>query len=310
MISNVSTDPDGRDWSLQTDRDQSLLTAQGSQRHGMLRTIVRRIVRSPGGAFGLLVLAILIVSAILASLLAPFDPYRIGAGFPFEAPTSTHLFGTDDLGRDVFSRVLYGGRISLTIAIASAMAAFAAAVPLGLLAGYRGGWVDSAISRLFDTIFAFPSILIGIGFVAVFGAELRNVVIAVAIINIPALGRLTRVSILSQLNQEYVDAARSMGATNRRIAVRHILPNALPSLIVQTAIVMSEAVLLEAAFSFLGLGSRPPTPSWGVMLNEGRAFLAQAWWLGLFPGIAITVMVLALNMLSEALRAALSPRNR
>lgn len=286
------------------------LARQGTRPRGLFRSTLARMLRSSGGVFGLIVLSALAIAALLAPILAPYDPYRIGAGFPFEAPSLTHRFGTDDLGRDVFSRVLYGGRISLMIAVASAMAAFVIAVPLGLLAGYRGGWVDSVISRLFDTIFAFPSVLIGIGFVAVFGSELRNVVIAVAIINIPALGRLTRVSILSQLHQEYVDAARSLGASGSRIALRHILPNALPSLLVQMAIVMSEAVLLEATFSFLGLGSRPPTPSWGVMLNEGRAFLAQAWWLGLFPGLAITSMVLGLNMLSEALRSALSPRSR
>jgi peptide/nickel transport system permease protein len=297
-------------FSLEVSDQSQIALARSAPSHGLLRTTIARVIHSSGGVFGLLVLAILAIVSLLAPVIAPYDPYRIGAGFPFESPSLTHLFGTDDLGRDVFSRVLYGGRISLTIAITSAAAAFVVAVPLGLLAGYRGGWVDSVISRLFDTIFAFPSVLIGIGFVAVFGSELRNVVIAVAIINIPALGRLTRVSILSQLNQEYVDAARSIGASSPRIALRHILPNALPSLLVQLAIVMSEAVLLEAAFSYLGLGSRPPTPSWGVMLNEGRAFLAQAWWLGLFPGLAITSMVLGLNMLSEALRAALSPRHR
>ena len=286
------------------------LASHGKPAHGMLRATFGRVIRTPAGLSGLVVLSLLAIASLLAPFIAPYDPLRIGSGFPLDSPSTSHLFGTDDLGRDVFSRVLYGGRISIAIAIASATAAFVIAVPLGLMAGFKGGWADSIISRIFDTIFAFPSVLIGIAFVAVFGSELRNVVIAVAIINIPTLGRLTRVSILGQLNQEYVDAARSIGASNGRIALRHIFPNALPSLLIQIAIVMSEAVLLEAMFSFLGLGSRPPTPSWGVMLNEGRAFLAQAWWLGLFPGLAITGMVLGLNMLSDALRSALNPRNR
>jgi peptide/nickel transport system permease protein len=274
-----------------------------------VRTLVR-VVRDPGGLVGVSILLALGTIALLAPVIAPADPLTIGAGFPLDAPSRAHPFGTDDLGRDVLSRVMYGGRISLGIAIGSASAALVMAVPLGLIAGYAGGLVDAAIARLFDTIFAFPSILIGIGFVAVFGTNLRNVIIAVAIINIPTLGRLTRVAILAQLNEEYVEAARSIGASNLRVAARHILPNAVPPLLVQVALVMGEAVLLEAAFSFLGLGSRPPTPSWGVMLNEGRAFLAQAWWLGFFPGLAITLMILALNALGDALRAALNPRRR
>lgn len=277
---------------------------------GLLIRTMGRVVRNPAGLFGCIVLGILAAIALLAPLIAPADPLEIGAGFPLEKPSEAHPFGTDDLGRDVLSRVMYGGRISLTIAIVSAAGALAMAAPLGLIAGFRGGWTDAAVSRLFDTIFAFPSVLIGIGFVAVFGSDLRNVIIAVAIINVPTLGRLTRVAILSQLNQEYVEAARSIGASGSRVAVRHVFPNAVPPLLVQIALVMSEAVLLEAAFSFLGLGSRPPTPSWGVMLNEGRAFLAQAWWLGFFPGLAITIMILGLNALSDALRAALNPRNR
>lgn len=284
--------------------------AGAGRRRGLLAQTASRVLRDRDGLIGITILTLLGLLALLAPLLAPFDPLRIGAGFPLDAPSRAHLLGTDDLGRDVFSRVLYGGRISLTIAVTAAAAALAMALPLGLLAGYRGGLVDAAIARVFDTIFAFPSILIGIGFVAILGASLRNVVLAVAIINIPTLGRLTRVAMLAQKHEEYVDAARSVGASQARIAIRHILPNALPPLFVQVALVMSEAVLLEAAFSFLGLGSRPPTPSWGVMLNEGRSFLAQAWWLGFFPGLAIMLMIFGLNALGDALRSALNPQRR
>ncbi|MEA2523946.1 MAG: peptide/nickel transport system permease protein [Thermomicrobiales bacterium] len=284
------------------------LGTRSSRPRGLAARTLIRVLRDPVGVVGLAILAALSAVALLAPIVASFDPLEIGAGTPLEAPSRAHPFGTDDLGRDVYSRVVHGGRISLWIAVASATAALAMAVPLGLLAGYGGGYVDAAIARLFDTIFAFPSILIGIGFVAVLGTSLRNVVLAVAIINIPTLGRLTRVAILAQKSEEYVEAARSIGASGARVAARHILPNATPPLVVQTALVMGEAVLLEAAFSFLGLGSRPPTPSWGVMLNEGRNFLAQAWWLGFFPGVAITLMILALNALADALRSALNPR--
>ncbi len=275
---------------------------------GLAARTLRRLARQRSGVFGLAVLLGLALLAVAAPLVAPHDPYAVGAGGQFEAPSWRHLFGTDELGRDVLSRILYGARISLAVSLFAAWGALLAALPLGLLAGYAGGKVDAVISRLFDTIFAFPSILLGIGFVAVLGTSLVNVVIAVAIINVPTLGRLTRVAILAQLPQEYVEAARSIGASRGRVALRHILPNAIPPLLVQVALVMSEAVLLEAAFSFLGLGSRPPAPSWGVMLNEGRNFLAQAWWLGLFPGLAITVMILGLNALGDALRVALNPR--
>ncbi|HEX8968497.1 MAG TPA: ABC transporter permease, partial [Chloroflexota bacterium] len=204
---------------------------------------------------------------------------------------------------------LFGARISLTVSFLSAAVATTLAVPLGLIAGYRGGFADSLIGRFFDTIFAFPSILLGIGLVAVLGSSIFNVVVAVAIINVPTLGRLTRVAVLTQRHEEYVQAARVLGASTRRIVARHILPNVVPALLVQTALMMGEAVLLEAAFSFLGLGSRPPAPSWGTMLNNGRNFLVQAPWLGLFPGVVITITILGLNALSDALRNALGPRS-
>jgi peptide/nickel transport system permease protein len=205
--------------------------------------------------------------------------------------------------------VLYGARISLRIAVFSIAIALAIAAPLGAAAGSRGGWSDSLIARIFDTIFAFPAILIGVGFVAVFGTSVRNVVFAVAIVNVPTLGRLMRVAFLAQRHQEYVIAARALGASGWRIDLGHILPNALPPMVVQVALAMGEAVLLEAAFSFLGLGSQPPAPSWGTMLNEGRRFLAQAPWLGIFPGLAITLMIFGLNALGDGLRRALNPRH-
>lgn len=267
-----------------------------------------RLVHDRSGLIGLLILSALLLAAIFAPAIAPFDPYAIGAGMPFSSPSSVHPFGADDLGRDVLSRVLFGARVSLRVAIFSVSAALLIAIPLGLVAGYFGGLVDAVISRLFDTVFAFPAILIGIGFVAILGPDLQNVIIAVAIINVPTIGRLVRATVLGQRDQDYVEAVRAAGASTSRITLRHILPNAIPPLFVQVALAAGEAVLLEAAFSFLGLGSRPPTPSWGAMLNEGRRFLDRAPWLGLFPGLAITLMIFGLNALGDGLRNAIDPR--
>lgn len=275
---------------------------------GVTRRALRRLLSQSGGRLGLLILGVLVLVAILAPRLAPYDPLKIATGLPLAAPSVAHPFGTDDLGRDVLSRILFGARISLTVSFVSALVALVIAVPLGLAAGYAGGALDGAIGRLFDTIFAFPSILLGIGLVAVLGSNILNVALAVAIINVPTLGRLTRVAVLTQRGEEYVMAARVLGARTLRIIGRHILPNVVPVLLVQTALMMGEAVLLEAAFSFLGLGSRPPAPSWGTMLNNGRNFLVQAPWLGLFPGLVITITILGLNTLSDSLRTALGPR--
>lgn len=275
--------------------------------HGLLARSTAKLLRNRGGLFGLGVTILLAILALSAAFVAPYDPFEIGAE-PFLPPSSVHLFGTDQLGRDVFSRIVFGAQISLSVACLSAWASLLGGVPLGLLAGYRGGKIDAIVTSVFDAIFAFPAILLGIALVALLGSGVPNVVLAVAIINVPIVGRLTRVSVIAQLALEYVEAARAIGAPALRVATRHILPNIAPPLLVQTTVTMASAVLLEAAFSFLGLGSRPPTPSWGSMLDSGRAFLAASPWLGVFPGVAISVMVLALNSLSDALRVALDPR--
>jgi peptide/nickel transport system permease protein len=270
--------------------------------------VARALFRDGGGRFGLAIVGVLCALALLAPRIAPQDPFVIGADSPLAPPARAHPFGTDELGRDVLSRTIFGARISLSVAFGSAAAALLVAVPLGLLAGYIGGHVDTLISRFLDTVFAFPAVLLGIGVVALLGTGIANVVVAVAIISIPTLGRLTRVAVLSQRSEQYVEAARSLGAADARVVARHVLPNVVPPLLVQTTLVMADAVLLEAAFSFLGLGSRPPTPSWGTMLNSGRGFLSQAPWLGIFPGLAVTLTILGLNALGDSLRAALSHR--
>lgn len=271
-----------------------------------VRTLLR-LTRERSGVFGITVLLGLAVLALAAPLVAPDDPYAVGAGGQFEAPSGRHPFGTDELGRDVLSRILYGARISLGVSLFAAWGALVAALPLGLLAGYAGGKIDAVISRFFDTIFAFPSILLGIALVAIRGASQTNIVVAVAVIYVPTLGRLTRAAVMTEESRDYVEAARAVGASARWVMTRHIVPNILPPVLVQMTIVMADAVLLEAAFSFLGLGIRPPQPSWGVMLDGGRNYLGPAPWLGIFAGLAITVMVLALNALGDALRVALDP---
>ncbi len=286
----------------------SVLTQRLRKPQALWEQTLQRLLRDRSGVVGLVIFGLLVVAAVFAPVLAPADPFEIGSGLPFAPPSGEHLMGTDDLGRDVFSRVLYGARVSLRVAVFSVGTALVIAVPLGLAAGYYGGPIDTVISRLFDTVFAFPAILIGIGFVAVLGPDLQNVIIAVAIINIPTIGRLVRATVLGQRDQDYVEAIRAAGASTARITFGHILPNAIPPLFVQVALAAGEAVLLEAAFSFLGLGSRPPTPSWGGMLNEGRRFLDRAPWLGFFPGLAITLMIFALNSLGDGVRNALDPR--
>lgn len=281
--------------------------AAAPSHHGLIYRTGAKLLRDPSAVWALGVLIILVFLAASASFIAPYSPFEVGME-PFASPSVEHLFGTDQLGRDVFSRMLFGAQISLSVSSLSACGALFVGVPLGLLAGYRGGKADTLVTSIFDVIFAFPAILLGITLVAVLGSGISNVVLAVAVINVPTVGRLTRVSVITQTRLEYVEAARALGASALRVATRHILPNIVPPLLVQTTVIMGTAVLLEAGFSFLGLGSRPPTPSWGSMLDSGRAFLAQSPWLGVFPGAAISVMVLALNAFSDALRRALDSR--
>lgn len=278
------------------------------QAQGWFGWTVRRIIRQPGGRAAVIALLTLAVIALAAPRLAPFDPDQVGAGAQFAPPSWQHPFGTDELGRDVLSRIIFGTRISLTVAVLAAGGALLLALPFGLIAGYVGGLGDAIISRLFDAILAFPAILLGIALVAVRGAGLANVILAVAIIYVPTLGRLIRASVLNQRIEEYVEAARALGVPGWLVLGRHIFPNVLPPLLVQMTVIMADAVLLEAAFSFLGLGIPPPQPSWGVMLDGARNYLYQAPWLGIFAGAAITVLILALNALGDALRVALDPR--
>ncbi len=267
----------------------------------------RRFRQHRGGMIGLLVVLAMFLVSVAAPLLSPHDPLVISKGNQFLPPSSTHFFGTDEFGRDIYTRTLHAGRISL---LAGAFAAFTAAalgVPLGLVSGYAGRWLDAIIMRCIDTLLAFPALLLALTIVAVLGPGSINAMIAVAIVGLPGFARLARSSILVQKEMDFVLAARAGGATARRIIFRTILPNSLAPLIVQFTLAIAFAILVEAALSFLGLGTQPPDASWGAMLLSGRGHLRRAWWYGFFPGLFITSLILGLNSVADALRDVLDP---
>jgi peptide/nickel transport system permease protein len=251
---------------------------------------------------------VLTLAALLAPLVAPYRPDEIHPLDSLTAPSRQYLLGTDDLGRDILSRVVYGARVSLMVGGIAIGIAAAIGVPLGLVAGYRGGRLDGLIMRVMDALLAFPAILLAIALMAVLGPSLENAMIAIGVIYIPAFARITRANVLSLREREFVEAARALGAGGLYIAVLVVLPNCLSPLIVQGSLGVANAILVEAALSFLGLGVQPPEPSWGSMLSFGRNLLAQAPWYATFPGLAIFVTVLGLNFLGDGLREALDPR--
>jgi peptide/nickel transport system permease protein len=270
--------------------------------------VLVRISRNPMGAFGLAVVLLMGLIAVLAPLIAPYSPIAQHPGLELKPPSSQFWLGSDDLGRDLFSRILYGARVSFVVGILATAIGATVGVSTGLLSGYLGGWVDSVIMRFYDALLAFPGIIIGIAVISILGPSTLNVAYALAIGGMPFFARLMRSSVLSERERDYVYAARSIGARDGRIMFRHVLPNTLAPLLVQLSLAMGFTVLAEAGLSFLGLGTQPPDPSWGTMLNDSRAYLREAPWFGLWPGVALTILLVALNYLSDALRDALDPR--
>ncbi len=256
----------------------------------------------------MVILGVLALLAVLAPFLPLADPIQIDSPRALYSPGTPYLFGSDQYGRDVFSRVLFGSRVSLMIGPLAVGIALVPGVAVGLLAGYHGGWVDVVLMRIVDVMLAFPGILLALGIVAVLGPSLTSLMVAVGISSIPTYARLTRASVLSARENLYVDAARVVGASDLSVLVRHILPNVVAPIIVVATLGVGAAILVAATLSFLGLGSQPPTPEWGRMLSEGRQYLREQWWIATFPGLAIMLAVLALNMLGDGLRDALDPR--
>ena len=270
----------------------------------------RRFTANRLGVFGLIVVVLLSMVALLAPFIAPFDPAKQNFSALLQPASATHWLGTDELGRDTLTRVMYGARISLSAGLVSVALALLAGTLLGLIAGFVGGWLDELIGRFIDALLAFPFLILAITLAAILGPSLQNTMLAIAIVTTPAFARVTRAQVLAQRELEYVQAAGALGAGRWRTLLRHILPNISGALIVQTSLAIAEAVLAESTLSFLGLGVQPPTPSWGSMLNTARGYLQTAPWLALAPGVIIFVTVLAFNLLGDGLRDALDPRSR
>ncbi len=275
-----------------------------------LRRAWRRLVRRKSAVLGLVIVVALVVVAILAPLLAPFDPTQQAYAFVRKAPSLRNWLGTDESGRDVLSRVIFGARASLLAGVVSVSIALSIGVPIGLLAGYRGGWVDALISRITDAMLAIPFLILAIALAAFLGPSLTNAMIAIGVTATPIFVRLTRGQVLVVKTEDYVEAARAVGNGPLRIAFRHILPNIAPALLVQASLTIAAAIIAEASLSFLGLGQQPPAPSWGSMLNTAQRFLTNAPWMAIWPGIAIFLAVLSFNLLGDGLRDALDPKER
>ncbi len=257
---------------------------------------------------GLAVILLFTVLASGATWIAPYDPYEMRVDTVLHHPGSAHLFGSDQFGRDILSRVIYGSRISVSVGfIAVGIALFSGGI-MGIMAGYHGKWIDGLISRIFDIMFSFPDILLALVIMAILGPSTTNVMIAIGIVYTPIFGRIARGSAIAVRNAAYVETAKSIGVGNTMIMLRHVLPNIAPPLIIQTTLSFAFAILAEAALSFLGLGVEPDAPSWGIMLNEGKDWMAHGWWVAVFPGIAITLAVLSFNVLGDGLRDAMDPK--
>src|SRR5262245_5615204 len=274
------------------------------------RRALRRLVRRKGAMFGLAVILLFVLLAIFAPLVAIHDPTAQSWTAVRKAPSWLHVFGTDDVGRDILARIIFGARASLLAGLISVAIALSIGVPLGLLAGYVGGFLDSVISRMTDAMLAIPFLILAVALAAFLGPSLRNAMIAIGVSTTPIFVRLTRGQVMAVKTEDYVEAARAVGNPPWRVVLVHILPNILPPLLVQASLSIAAAIIAEAALSFLGLGQQPPAPSWGSMLNAAQRFLVSAPWMAIWPGVAIFLTVLSFNLLGDGLRDAFDPRER
>ncbi len=269
-----------------------------------------RTLRNPLSLAGLIIIGLLIVIAIVAPTIAPYDPLKTNTPLRLEAPSGEHTFGTDQLGRDVFSRVLYGARISLRIAILTALIALTIGAPLGIISGYFRGRVDDLLMRVTDMFMAFPRLILAMAIAAALKPTLENVVAAISLAAWPAYARLARSVTLGIREENYVEAARGLGASSWRILGRHVLPGVISPVVIQVSLDMGGILLTAAGLGFIGFGAQPPTPEWGLMISEGRNYITAQWWLSTFPGLAISLVVLGFNLLGDGIRDVLDPRMR
>ena len=274
------------------------------------RRAVRRLVKRRGAMVGAVVVLFFVLVAVAAPLIAPYEPVATSWSAVRKPPSLEHWFGTDEIGRDVLSRVIFGARASLLAGVVSVGISLACGVPIGLVSGYVGGFLDGLLMRITDALLACPFLILAIALAAFLGPSLTNAMIAIGISAMPAFIRLTRAQVLNAKVEDYVEAARAVGNPHRRIVLRHILPNILAPIMVQATLAIAAAIIAEASLSFLGLGQQPPAPSWGSMLNTAKNFLDQAPWMAMWPGAAIFSVVLAFNLFGDGLRDALDPRHR
>jgi len=271
---------------------------------------VRRLVKRRGAMVGAVVVLFFVLVAVAAPLIAPYEPVATSWSAVRKPPSLEHWFGTDEIGRDVLSRVIFGARASLLAGVVSVCISLACGLPIGLVSGYVGGFLDGLLMRITDALLACPFLILAIALAAFLGPSLTNAMIAIGISAMPAFIRLTRAQVLNAKVEDYVEAARAVGNPHRRIVLRHILPNILAPIMVQATLAIAAAIIAEASLSFLGLGQQPPAPSWGSMLNTAKNFLDQAPWMAMWPGAAIFAVVLAFNLFGDGLRDALDPRHR
>jgi peptide/nickel transport system permease protein len=273
-----------------------------------VRLALRRLLRRRAAVAGLVVVVFFVALAVVAPLAAPYDPLAADWRAVRKPPSALHLFGTDELGRDVLARVIWGARASLMAGLVSVSIAVGVAVPLGLVSGYLGGAIDALLMRVVDAMLAIPFLILSIALAAFLGPSLTNAMIAIGVVQTPIFTRLTRGQTLAVKHEDYIEAARAVGNPHRRILLCHILPNILAPILVQATLAIAAAIIAEASLSFLGLGQQPPAPSWGSMLNTASHFLSQAPWMAMWPGLAIFSLVLSFNLLGDGLRDALDPR--
>jgi peptide/nickel transport system permease protein len=285
------------------------LRHRAAERRGF-QHLVRRFAQNRLALVGLIAFALIVLLALFAPWIAPASPIKTDFTAYLQAPSPRHLMGTDELGRDVLSRVIFGTRASLEAGVISVGLAVAAGVPLGIVAGFYGGRLDDLLMRLTDAMLSFPQLILALAVAAVLGPGLGKAMIAIAVVLTPVFMRLMRAQVLTERERDYVDAARAMGAADRRIIWRHLLPNSLAPIVVQGSLNVAGAIITEATLSFLGLGTQPPTPAWGSMLNAAQQYLSQAPWLSFWPGVAIAVTVFAVNVAGDGLRETWDPRTR